>query len=100
MTPSGGNSNLAALALPHARSMSVAPKPALLGGVTVGPAYSRQVSSTLGLSSSTGTQLILTRPPSLERAPYLTALVASSCSANANGTKSSGLKVVSGPLIS
>ncbi|MNS96723.1 hypothetical protein D3C72_1310360 [compost metagenome] len=63
------------------RSISTVPKPLRLGGRTVGPPLSRQLIAQPLVASIA--QLTESLPPARDNAPYLAALVASSCSTRA-----------------
>lgn len=87
--------------LPRLRSISVVPKPRRRGAITGGPPLSAQSRvSLVGRYSSSGSmifQLIPTWPPSLLRAPYLTAFVVSSWSTSARLTVVRNGRTTGGP---
>ena len=71
-----------------------APKPACVRGATGGPPFSVQRSVS---SSSRTVHVASTRPAPVERAPYLAALVASSCSARLSASAFSAVSSTWGP---
>ena len=85
-TPPGSNLRVTVppRSLATARSSSLVPKPVLPGDVTTGPDCSRQTSV---MVSRLIFQLSSTEPLSLDKAPYLAALVASSCSASCSTSR-------------
>src|SRR5208337_1456033 len=84
-SPSGAKSRstLASRLSIAMREITVEPKPRLAGAVTGGPPCSRQLITKVSSSPSSHSRLHPTsrRPSLLESAPYLPALVASSCRA-------------------
>src|SRR5215813_11167522 len=85
-TPDAGKDSSALPSASKARTLfsSIDPKPVRDGGFTAGPALSRHVKSTsVGLAAGLASQEILTRPVSIDSAPYFAAFVTSSWNARA-----------------
>src|SRR5262245_49833475 len=75
-TPDVGKDSSALPSVSKARTLcsSIDPKPLRDGGFTAGPPLSRHVKSTsVGFNAGFATQEILTRPASIDSAPYLAA---------------------------
>src|SRR5262249_50544583 len=68
----------------RAAPISLLPNPCSLGGSTGGPSRSFQENNSMGSASPSTCQLICSFPLGVDSEPYLAALVASSCSTNAN----------------
>src|SRR5215211_7529110 len=99
-TPSGGYSIVAdpPFSAARLRSISREPNPRRVGGRTGGPPRSihRNLSRASMLRLTTS-QVIATDPAAVERAPYLAAFVASSCSERASERDKAGLSQTDGP---
>ena len=79
------------------RSISSVPNPRLASAPTLGPPCSVQISSRCGGEPAAIFQLMSTRPPATDKAPYLAALVASSCMTSAISNAACGFSITGGP---
>src|SRR4029077_5275748 len=78
-------------------SISARPNPCPRGALTFGPSLSFQVRYKLHTPLVRTSQVTDSRPAGTERAPYLRALVASSCSTSAKCTAACGSSASCGP---